>query len=77
MNKLFELYSKGQTHFKDIVKLSGLTFSATINLFAKSNFEPTYSELVELKSEEIAYSLPKENIFKIPLKNLLMPEKAY
>lgn len=76
INKLFELYSEGKIHFKDIVRLSGLSYSATINLFARSNFEPPHSELAELKSEELSAMLAKETIYKNPKKKRIASKKT-
>lgn len=73
--KLFELYSQSQIHFKDIVRISGYSFSAVINLFAKSGFEPPYSDLAELRSEELSASLPKDKIYKNPSKKRKTIEK--
>ena len=69
------LTSKSQIHFKDIVKISGYSFSAVINLFAKSEFEPPYADVAELRSEEISASLPKDKIYKIPSKKRKTIEK--
>ena len=75
INKLFDLYSKNQIHFKDIVRMSGYSFSAVINLFAKSDFEAPYSDLAELRSEELSSLLPKEKIYKDPHRKRKTKEK--
>ena len=75
INKLFELYSKSQIHFKDIVRISGYSFSAIINLFANSEFDPPYSNLAELRSEELSALLPKDKIYKNPTKKREAIEK--
>lgn len=66
ITKLFELYSYSKIHFKDIVRISGYSFSTVIHLFANSDFRPPYSDLAEKKAEEISVSLSKDKIYKNP-----------